>query len=54
VAGPAFEVLRTFSARRSVGQIRGLRWRGDLDALLALLESLFTEAYSIPQADVIE
>ncbi|MEQ1700939.1 MAG: hypothetical protein ABMA25_12570, partial [Ilumatobacteraceae bacterium] len=54
VAGPAFEVLRAFSARRSVEQIRRLRWRGDVDSLLALLESLFSEAYSIPSADVIE
>lgn len=54
VAGPAFEVLRAFSARRSAEQIRRLRWRGDVDSLLELLESLFSEAYSIPPVDVVE
>lgn len=54
VAGSAFEVLRAFSARRSVEQIRRLRWRGDVDSLLALLESLFSDAYSIPSVDIIE
>lgn len=54
VAGPAFEVLRAFSARRSDSQIRALRWRGDVDALLALLHTGYTGGYSIPSADVIE
>ena len=47
-------MLRTFSARRSAAQIRALRWRGDVDSLLALLESLFSDAYSIPADDVVE
>lgn len=54
VAGPAFEVLRAFSARRSASQIRAMRWRGDVDSLLELLESLFSDAYSIPAANIIE
>jgi hypothetical protein len=54
VAGPPFDVLRVFSARRSAAQIRRLRWRGDADGLLALLESLFSDAYSIPPDDIVE
>ena len=54
VAGSAFEVLRAFSARRSASQIRALRWRGDVDALLALMEAGYTGGYSIPPDDVLE
>ena len=54
VAGDAFDVLRAFSARRSAAQIRRLRWRGDADALVALLEAGYSGGYSIPRGDVIE
>lgn len=54
VAGPAFEVLRAFSARRSEPQIRALRWRGDIDGLLTLMTTGYTGGYSIPSADLTE
>ncbi|MGB8859710.1 MAG: maleylpyruvate isomerase N-terminal domain-containing protein [Ilumatobacteraceae bacterium] len=54
VTGSAFEVLRAFSARRSAAQIRRLRWHGDVDALLALMEQGFSGGYSIPVDDVVE
>lgn len=54
VDGSGFEVLRAFSARRSEGQIRHLRWEGDLEPLLVLLRSGFTGGYAIPVSDVEE
>ncbi|MDO8362562.1 MAG: hypothetical protein Q7V88_06675 [Actinomycetota bacterium] len=54
VAGTAFEVLRSFSARRSPAQIRGLRWRGDVEPLLAVLQSGFSGGYALPPVDLVE
>ena len=49
VTGSAFEVLRTFSARRSAGQIRELEWSGDVGSLVAELSSGFSGGYSMPR-----
>lgn len=54
VSAPAFEVLRALSARRSLGQLRALAWTGEVDELLALLQSAFAGGYSLPAADVVE
>ena len=54
MAASAFEVLRCCSARRSARQIRSLKWRGDVEALLTLLQAGFTGGYSLPTADLIE
>ena len=37
VTASAFDLLRTFSGRRSEGEIRALDWDGDVDAALATL-----------------
>ncbi len=54
LAAPAFDVLRVFSARRSSAQIRRLRWRGDVDALVDLMAIGFSGGYALPLADVVE
>ena len=54
VSGSAFDVLRSFSARRSAAQIRALEWHGDADGALELLQLGFTGGYSLPAADLIE
>lgn len=54
LSGPAFEVLRVFSARRSASQVRRLRWRGDVDSLLELMALGFNGGYALPFADVFE
>jgi len=54
VRAEPFEVLRTVSARRSAHQIRALDWDGDLEALLALLQNILSDGYSLPEADLIE
>lgn len=47
-----FDVLRTFSARRSVAQVRSLRWKGDVDGLVGFLEAAFSGGYAIPEHDL--
>ena len=54
LAAPAFDVLRVFSARRSSAQIRRLRWRGDVDALVDLMAIGFSGGYALPLGDVVE
>jgi hypothetical protein len=55
VTGSGFEVLRTFSARRSERQVRRLHWEGDLDSLLSVLSDQFSGGgYSLPQHDLAE
>ena len=54
VIGSGFEVLRTFSARRSDRQVRQMRWEGDLDSLLTMLSSQFSGGYSLPEIDLTE
>ena len=49
-----FEVLRTFSARRSERQVRQMRWEGDLGSLLTMLRSQFSGGYSLPETDLAE
>ena len=44
----AFELLRAVSGRRSLDEIRALPWRGEVDALLAVLPSVYVGGYSIP------
>ncbi len=44
----AFEVLRAVSGRRSLDQIRALPWHGDVDALLAVLPSVYVGGYCLP------
>ena len=54
VSGSAFGVLRTFSARRSLRQVRQLSWEGDLDSLLTMLSDQFSSGYSLPTNDLSE
>ena len=54
VSGPGFEVLRTFSARRSLRQVRQLTWEGDLESLLTMLSDQFSGGYSLPANDLSE
>lgn len=54
VRASAFDVLRALSARRSPAQIRALGWTGDVEELLALLQSALSGGYSLPVADVVE
>jgi hypothetical protein len=54
VRAQPFELLRAVSARRSPRQIRALDWEGDVDDLLALMQSSFTGGYSLPEADLVE
>jgi uncharacterized protein (TIGR03083 family) len=55
VSGSGFEVLRTFSARRSERQVRRMSWEGDLDSLLTMLGELFSgSGYSLPELDLAE
>lgn len=54
LSGSAFELLRVFSARRSIRQIRALHWTGDIDALLVLLDRGFQDGYTLPMLDMIE
>ena len=49
-----FELLRGLSARRSLAQIRALRWSGDVDSLLALLAEAFVGNYEFRQTDLLE
>ncbi len=50
----AFELLRAVSGRRSLDQIRALPWQGDVDALLAVLPSVYVGGYSLPIVDLDE
>jgi uncharacterized protein (TIGR03083 family) len=43
-----FDLLRSFSARRSLRQIRELDWTGDVDRALSLIGSSYTAGYSFP------
>ncbi len=49
-----FELLRSFSARRSARQIRALDWEGDVDAFVGWLQSGFSGGYALPADDLIE
>lgn len=44
----AFALLRAVSGRRSLDQIRALPWPGDVDALLAVLPSVYVGGYPLP------
>ena len=48
VRAGGFDLLRSFSARRSLGSIRGLHWTGDVDAALALVAEAYVVGYSFP------
>lgn len=54
VAAPPFELLRTFSARRSLAQVRALDWRGEVDGFLTVLAGELGVSYAFPAADLIE
>ena len=54
VRAAPFELLRAFSARRSVRQVLALDWDGDVHGLLALLQAGFGGGYSFPMADLDE
>lgn len=44
----SFTLLRSLSARRSLREVRALRWDGDADRALALVVSAFSGGYSFP------
>ena len=43
-----FTLLRSFSARRSLREVRALPWDGDVDRALALIVAAFDGGYSFP------
>ncbi|MDO8390950.1 MAG: maleylpyruvate isomerase N-terminal domain-containing protein [Actinomycetota bacterium] len=51
VAGSPYDLLRSFSARRSERQVRSLAWTGDVDAFVAFLRDCWSGGYSLPLAD---
>ncbi|MGD9703464.1 MAG: hypothetical protein AB7Q42_14205 [Acidimicrobiia bacterium] len=54
VQAEPFELLRALSARRSLRQLRALDWEGDVDDLLAFLQTEVTGGYALPAADLLE
>lgn len=50
----AFEALRVASARRSPEQIRALDWEGDVDGLIAFLQTGLTGGYALPDVGLAE
>lgn len=49
LSAPRYEVFRALGGRRSERQIRGMRWRGDLDRVL-----LTVSPYPLPAHDITE
>ncbi len=54
VEAEPFELLRALSARRSLDQIRALRWSGDTERLLAVLPRVYTGGYTLPGVGLAE
>jgi uncharacterized protein (TIGR03083 family) len=48
-AGPPYDVLRALSGRRSVDQIRGFDWQGDVERMAPLLSR-----YPLPTDDILD
>lgn len=48
VTASPFDLLRSFSARRTLDQIRALAWQGEVEAALAFLEATYHDGYSLP------
>jgi hypothetical protein len=43
-----FDLLRAVSARRSLRRMRAMKWEGDIDTALSLLQSAFLGGYTFP------
>jgi len=49
ISAPRYEMFRTLGGRRSEEQIRGLDWRGDVDAVMPVISR-----YPLPEQPIIE